>query len=73
MANKCDLRDQRTVTTEEGMKLAKEHHMMYMETSAESNYNITEVHLTTSTVRFHFGKGGCHLGEGYNFGEGVIL
>ena len=42
IANKCDLEDRRQVTTTEGKGLAEEHKMAYIETSAESNHNITE-------------------------------
>ncbi|KAL5457071.1 hypothetical protein EMCRGX_G034308 [Ephydatia muelleri] len=42
VANKCDLHDLRAVTTAEGKRLAEEHKMTYVETSAESNLNITE-------------------------------
>ena len=48
IANKCDLEDRRQVTTTEGKGLAEEHKMAYIETSAESNHNITEVHSTPS-------------------------
>ena len=49
VANKCDLHDLRAVTTAEGKRLAEEHKMTYVETSAESNLNITEVHPPSSS------------------------
>lgn len=44
VATKCDDWPNRKVTTTEGMRFAEEHHMAYIETSASSNHNITEVH-----------------------------
>ncbi len=43
VGNKMDLSDSREVSTEEGMELAKELGIYYMETSVKSNENIDEV------------------------------
>lgn len=43
VGNKVDLSDSREVSTEEGMELAKELEIYYMETSVKSNENIDEV------------------------------
>jgi small GTP-binding protein len=43
VGNKVDLKDAREVSTEEGMNLAKELGVYYMETSAKTNQNIGEV------------------------------
>ncbi|MFW9822477.1 MAG: GTP-binding protein [Candidatus Thorarchaeota archaeon] len=43
VGNKSDLEGDRVVTTEEGMNLAKELGVYYMETSAKTNENIEEV------------------------------
>ena len=52
VATKCDLHSRRQVTTTEGKKLAEEHHMAYIETSARSNHNITEVHSHVSMLPY---------------------
>ena len=43
VGNKVDLQDSREVSSEEGMELAKELKIYYMETSAKTNKNIDEV------------------------------
>ncbi|MFX0039377.1 MAG: hypothetical protein ACFFCY_14650 [Promethearchaeota archaeon] len=43
VGNKVDLNFSRVVSTEEGMELAKELRIYYMETSAKRNKNINDV------------------------------
>jgi small GTP-binding protein len=44
VGNKCDLRDTEPeeVSTEEGKNFAQKNHMGFIETSAKTNYNVTE-------------------------------
>jgi len=43
IGNKKDLENKRQVSTEEGENLAKEHGLMFLETSAKTAYNVEEV------------------------------
>nr|XP_013798015.1 PREDICTED: ras-related protein Rab-17 isoform X1 [Apteryx mantelli mantelli] len=43
VGNKTDLMAEREVTTEEGEEFAKSKNLLYMETSAKSNYHVSEV------------------------------
>ena len=43
VGNKCDLREQRKVTTEEAVSLAKKYNIEYIETSAKDTINTTEL------------------------------
>ena len=43
VGNKSDLADKRAVTLEEGEELAKKNGLMFLETSAKTNYNVSEV------------------------------
>lgn len=43
VGNKNDLEDKRAVTKEEGEELAKRNGLMFLETSAKTNYNVSEV------------------------------
>ena len=49
IGNKCDLTSQRQVTLAQGEHLAREYEMMFLETSARSNINVTEAFLTIAT------------------------
>ena len=40
--NKCDMEDERAVTTEEGEEMAEQLHASFFETSALDNVNVTE-------------------------------
>jgi Ras-related protein Rab-2A len=40
VGNKCDLETRRTVSTEEGMKFAKEHNLLFIEASAKTGHNV---------------------------------
>ena len=57
VGNKCDKTD-RVVTEEEGKKLADDFQMMFFETSAKSNKNVTEVFnfLTQEILKNNAGK-----------------
>ena len=57
VGNKCDKTD-RVVTEEEGKKLADDFQMMFFETSAKSNKNVTEVFnfLTQEILKNNTGK-----------------
>ena len=43
IGNKCDLNNQRTVSQNEGEKLAKEKNLFFLETSAKNNENIQKI------------------------------
>jgi Ras-related protein Rab-8A len=42
LGNKCDMEDKRVITKEQGEKLAAEHGVPFMETSAKANINVEE-------------------------------
>jgi Ras-related protein Rab-8A len=42
LGNKCDMEDKRVISKEQGQKLAQEHGVPFMETSAKSNINVEE-------------------------------
>ena len=46
IGNKCDLDARRQVSTEEGEAFAKENHLIFMETSAKTAFNVEEVRIT---------------------------
>ena len=50
IGNKSDLDARRQVSTEEGERFAKEHSLIFMETSAKTSYNVEEAFLQTSTM-----------------------
>lgn len=50
IGNKGDLDARRQVSTEEGERFAKEHDLIFLETSAKTAYNVEEAFLQTSTV-----------------------
>lgn len=50
IGNKGDLDARRQVSTEEGERFAKEHDLIFLETSAKTSYNVEEAFLRTSTV-----------------------
>merc|ERR1711879_930886 len=49
IGNKCDLEHRRAVTTEEGEQFAKEHGLVFMETSAKTAHNVEEAFINTAT------------------------
>lgn len=45
VGNKCDLKNNREVSTEDGKKLAQKHNMLFMETSALDGTNVKEAFI----------------------------
>lgn len=43
IGNKCDLKEKRLISKQEGEEKAKEHGMLFLETSAKANINIREI------------------------------
>jgi small GTP-binding protein len=50
IGNKCDLSEKREVNEEEGKKIAKEYNMIFFETSAKDNINISELFLKSAQI-----------------------
>ncbi|XP_065017781.1 ras-related protein RABB1c-like [Musa acuminata AAA Group] len=50
IGNKCDLACRRTVETEEGEQFAKEHGLIFMETSAKTAQNVEEAFINTAAA-----------------------
>lgn len=48
VGNKSDLDSRRTVSTEEGARFARDHNLLYLETSAKTAYNVEEAFLNTA-------------------------
>jgi len=48
IGNKCDLDHRRAVSTEEGAQFAKEHGLVFMETSAKTAQNVEEAFINTA-------------------------
>jgi Ras-related protein Rab-2A len=48
VGNKIDLEHRRVVSTEEGEKFAKDHNLMFLETSAKTAHNVEEAFLRTA-------------------------
>ena len=51
LGNKCDMDDKRQVSKEQGERIAREHAIPFLETSAKNNINIEEVRLLDQTGR----------------------
>ena len=49
VGNKCDLTQQRQVSTQQGQQLAREYDIKFFETSARSNTNVQEAFTTLAT------------------------
>ena len=60
VGNKCDLKDEREVTEEEGKKYAKSKGMLFLETSAKDNYNVNEVFETVANDYLKKSGGFCN-------------
>jgi len=45
LGNKCDVFDRREVTRERGEQMAREHNILFMETSAKDSINVERVSL----------------------------
>lgn len=54
VGNKCDLDSRRTVSTEEGMKFAKDHNLLFLEVSAKTGHNVDSTF--EDTARHIYGK-----------------
>mmetsp|Transcript_40593 Transcript_40593/g.72169 ORF Transcript_40593/g.72169 Transcript_40593/m.72169 type:complete len:207 (+) Transcript_40593:108-728(+) len=48
IGNKCDMKDERVVTTEEGQKLAAEYGIQFFETSAKNDIQVEESFVTVA-------------------------
>jgi Ras-related protein Rab-2A len=48
IGNKCDLTHRRAVTTEEGEQFAKEHGLIFLETSARTAHNVEDAFINTA-------------------------
>ena len=58
IGNKSDLDARRQVSAEEGERFAKEHGLIFMETSAKTAYNVEEAFLSTSSMIYeNIGRG----------------
>jgi hypothetical protein len=66
VGNKCDLADQREVTSEEGAALGRENRVPYIETSAKTRVNVEEAFFTLArcTPRTGHEYKICVLGDG---------
>lgn len=52
IGNKCDLNDQRQVSSEEAKEFAQENNLLYMETSAKMGTNVEESFVSTAKKIF---------------------
>jgi len=50
IGNKADLDSRRQVSTEEGERFAKENGLIFLETSAKTNFNVEQAFLQTSRM-----------------------
>lgn len=53
LGNKNDLEERREVTKEEGEAFAREHGMIFMETSAKTAANVEEAFISTAREVYH--------------------
>ena len=58
IGNKCDLTEDREITTEEGQTFANRNGMEFMETSAKMNTNVTEAFETLGKLMIEFNSKG---------------
>ena len=52
IGNKSDLKDQREVSYEEGEAYAKEHNMLFLETSAKNGFNVYELFFQAAKILY---------------------
>lgn len=58
VGNKADLEHRREVSTESGQAFAREHGLLFLETSAKNNTNVEQAFLTTATNIYEKVKAG---------------
>lgn len=58
VGNKADLEHRREVPRESGEEFAKEHGLLFLETSAKNNLNVDEAFLTTAASIYEKVKAG---------------
>ena len=66
IGNKCDLNDDREITTEEGKAFALRNGMEFMETSAKMNTNVTEAFETLGKLMIEFNSKGNQAAQKNN-------
>ena len=49
MGNKCDIEEERQVTSEEGEELARQYNIPFLEVSAKSKANVEETFTTMAS------------------------
>lgn len=82
IGNKSDLSHKREVSTEEGERFAKEHGLVFLETSAKTAHNVEEAFINTARkIHEKIESGdvdannetfGIKIGYGANRGEGTV-
>lgn len=60
IGNKCDLDRRRQVSTAEGAKFAKDHGLIFLETSAKTAHNVEEAFLHTARKIYENVKTGVY-------------
>ena len=77
VGNKCDLEEERKVSTEEGMELAKHYELPFLETSARNSINVEQSFYTmTKEIRSNVQSkvtAGDQSKKGVKFGSGTFL
>ncbi len=78
VGNKCDLEEERKVSTEEGMELAKHFEIPFLETSAKNSVNVESSFVTMSkeikrTVQSRATLSAGQEKKGVKFGKGNFL
>ena len=66
IGNKCDLTDDREISTEEGKAFALRNGMEFMETSAKMNTNVTEAFETLGKLMIEFNSKGNQAAQKNN-------
>ena len=68
IGNKCDLTEDREITTEEGQTFANRNGMQFMETSAKMNTNVSEAFTTLGKLMIEFNSK-TNTNQGQKSGE----